>query len=60
VRTRDDAAAALLQLRAVGADGIDRAEVADGDVDPAVDAEANAVGRVIGARAFDGRGCTAR
>ena len=36
----DDAAAVVAELRAVGADGLDEAVVADGDVDPAVDAQA--------------------
>ena len=44
----DDAAAVELQRRAVLAVGLDQAVVADGDVDPAVDAQADAVGGVVG------------
>ena len=43
------AAAAHLDFLAVGADRLDEAVVADGDVEPAVDAHLDAVDRVVGA-----------
>jgi hypothetical protein len=45
----EDTAAVEGQLGAVLGDGVFAAEVAGGDVDPAVDAEADAVGGVVGA-----------
>ena len=56
----DDAAAASGERRAVVAVRLGETEVADGDVDPAVDAHADAVGRVIGAALLDFVGADAR
>ena len=49
----DDTAAAPAQRAAVRTDSVVKTKVADGDVDPSVDAHANAVGGVVGAAFAD-------
>ena len=51
-----DAAALERDLGAVGAGGVVETEIADGDVDPAINPHANAVGGVVGAPVVDGLG----
>ena len=48
-----DAAAEQRDLGAVGAGGVVESKIADGDVDPAVDAHADAVRRMVGAAVVD-------
>src|SRR4051812_8101280 len=52
----DDPAAAELDLLAVGAFGLNEAEVADGEVEPAVDAQAHAVRGVVCGPILEGEG----
>ena len=51
-----DAAALEGDLGAVGASGVVKTKIADGDVDPAIDAHTDAVGGVVGATVVDGFG----
>ena len=51
-----DAAALERDLGAVGTGGVVETEIADGDVDPAINPHANAVGGVVGAPVVDGLG----
>ena len=55
----NDAAAVVTELHAVGADGLHEAVVTHRDVDPAVDAEGDAIGTVVGAAEVEVSGADA-